>query len=48
MSKVRYFLCHCLGWHKPVDKVEFDGRAWLSKCKYCGKDIMENNQGNWI
>lgn len=48
MMKIRYFLCRCFGWHKPEEKVAFDGCTWHSKCKYCGKEIMEDSQGNWF
>lgn len=39
-------------WHKPDDTHEI----WTDKygvnthavCKYCGKDIMQDSQGNWF
>lgn len=37
-----------LGWHKPTDEKEFDGCSLHSKCKYCGKEIMMDSQGNWF
>ena len=37
-----------LGWHKPTDEREFDGCSLQSKCKYCGKEIMQDSQGNWF
>lgn len=43
--------CHnALGWHKPDKNMEekFDGCSWHSLCKYCGKDIMKDSQGNWF
>lgn len=37
-----------LGWHKPTDEKEFDGCSLKSRCKYCGKEIMQDSQGNWF
>lgn len=37
-----------LGWHKPTDEKEFDGCNICSHCKYCGKEIMQDSQGNWF
>lgn len=38
-----------MGWHKPDEDYGegFDGISFTSKCKYCGKDIMQDSQGNW-
>lgn len=46
----KLFYHDILGWHMPdrsVDKT-FDGCSVHSKCKYCGKDIMQDSQGNWF
>lgn len=37
-----------LGWHKPIDEKYFDGYNTHSCCKYCGKEIMQDSQGNWF
>lgn len=37
-----------LEWHKPDDKQSFDGCSYHSICKYCGKEIMQDSQGNWF
>lgn len=38
-----------LGWHRPDDSPQqSDGCSIHSKCKYCGKDIMQDSQGNWF
>lgn len=37
-----------LGWHEPIDKEWFDGCNFCSHCKYCGKEIMQDSQGNWF
>ncbi len=39
-----------LGWHQPdTNKVQwFDGCSEHATCKYCGRDIMRDSQGNWF
>ena len=44
----KWFYHDVLGWHKPTDEKEFDGCSLHSKCKYCGKEIMQDSQGNWF
>lgn len=35
--------------HMPDDsKQTFDGCSMHATCKYCGKDIMQDSQGNWF
>lgn len=42
-------LCHDIyGWHEPADKVGFDGASFTAVCKYCGKPILQDSQGNWF
>ena len=38
-----------IGWHQPADESNsrFDGLSFHCTCKYCGKDIMQDSQGNW-
>lgn len=40
-----------LSWHMPTDNKEFylDGIIVIeeSTCKYCGKKIQQDSQGNW-
>lgn len=35
-------------WHMPIEGMFFDGCSWHSKCKYCGKEIMQDSQGDWF
>ena len=36
-------------WHLPSDEPqEFDGCNIHAKCKICGKNIMQDSQGNWF
>ena len=39
-----------LGWHQPdeIASVYFDGLSTHDICKHCGKDIMQDSQGNWF
>lgn len=38
-----------LGWHTPNDSPHyFDGCSEHATCKYCGKDIKQDSQGNWF
>lgn len=44
----KFFFHNVMGWHKPDDKQGFDGCSFISHCKYCGKEIMQDSQGNWF
>lgn len=35
-------------WHQPSEKQSFDGLSFHSKCKWCGKEILQDSQGNWF
>lgn len=48
MIKLRKFLCIIFGWHEPSDCIDIHGVNITSKCKYCGKHIMRDSQGNWF
>lgn len=37
-----------LQWHEPIDECGFDGCSFHSVCKHCGKEIMQDSQGNWF
>jgi len=40
-----------LGWHEPDESpndYDFDGCSFHATCKHCGKDIMQDSQGNWF
>ena len=47
-KRIRKFMCEVLGWHKPKDRMMFDGCNIHSVCRYCGKEIMQDSQGNWF
>lgn len=43
-----WFYHGILGWHKP-DKTQYnDGCSFHSHCRFCGKEIMKDSQGNWF
>ncbi len=47
MNKLRKFLCSVLGWHKVDMTAEgFNGVSCVEHCKYCGKRVMSDSQGN--
>lgn len=37
-------------WHTPDKEKEqyYDNLSLHATCKYCGKDIMQDSQGNWF
>ena len=39
-----------LGWHEPKEDADqtFDGVSVHCVCKHCGKEIMQDSQGNWF
>lgn len=43
-----YFRCKYLDWHRPASIEYHDAVNAESKCKYCGRSIMEDSQGNWF
>lgn len=48
-GKFKSFYHDILRWHKPSnDLYEFDGESIHSVCKHCGKEIMQDSQGNWF
>ena len=40
------------GWHNgkgvSSDGVKFDGCSVHARCSKCGKDVMQDSQGNWF
>lgn len=38
-----------MGWHLPEDeKKELLGVNIKSKCRFCGREIIQDSQGNWF
>lgn len=45
----KFYYHDVLEWHRPDNSPKsFDGLSVHAKCKYCGKDIMQDSQGNWF
>jgi hypothetical protein len=45
----KLFYHDILEWHLPDDKPQkFDGCSFHAHCKLCGKEIMQDSQGNWF
>lgn len=43
-----WFYHNVMKWHLPDDKPqEFNGCNVHAHCKFCGKEIMQDSQGNW-
>lgn len=46
---LKFFYHDFLGWHTPDDSPQwFDGCSEHTVCKHCGRDIMQDSQGNWF
>lgn len=51
--RIRRWMCEKLGWHKPKSGTEHyhpnDPLTFLlfAECKYCGRRITRDSQGNW-
>ena len=45
----KIFYHDILEWHLPNNSPQsYDGCSIHSTCKYCGKEIMQDSQGNWF
>ena len=46
----RFIYHDILGWHEPDKnaKIWNDGCSFRCRCKHCGKEIMQDSQGNWF
>lgn len=42
------FFHDTMGWHEPAKNITFNGISYCSHCKYCGKRIFQDSQGNWF
>ena len=51
--RIRRWMCEKLGWHKPKSGTENYQKKdqlmflLLAECKYCGRRITRDSQGNW-
>ena len=44
----KWLFHNILGWHKPIKEKTLNGINIISKCKYCGKEIIQDSQCNWF
>lgn len=46
----KWFYHGIMHWHMPREDEAntFDGLSEHNHCKYCGKEIMQDSQGNWF
>ena len=46
----KFFYHDVLLWHRPAkgEKQSYDGCSIHSICKYCGREVMQDSQGNWF
>ena len=47
-DKPKFIFHDLFGQHRPDIKMEQHGINTCSKCRLCGKDIMQDSQGNWF
>ena len=40
------WLCK-MSWHQSPKSFGFDGCSLNGKCPRCGKDVLQDSQGNW-
>jgi len=42
--------CEFFAWHYVNDdeKPDFDGVSFKAKCSRCGKEVLQDSQGNWF
>ncbi len=41
--------CKYMGWHNGRGgQKSFDGCSQHATCSWCGKDVMQDSQGNWF
>lgn len=46
---LKFYYHDLLGWHRPDDSpMTLDGITVHATCRYCGRDIMRDSQGNWF
>ena len=42
------WFCKFWGWHKKPDFVGNDGCSNNGRCPRCGKEVLQDSQGNWF
>jgi hypothetical protein len=48
----KWYACDCMGWHKRPNNIVNNGHAGFvhnnGTCPKCGKEVMQDSQGNWF
>jgi hypothetical protein len=44
----KWYACDAMGWHKAPNAIGFDGASNNGECPRCGKEVMQDSQGNWF
>ena len=47
-KKTKKPLACCLGYHRPIGKIDFDGCSLICHCKKCDSKLLQDSQGNWF
>jgi len=48
-KRVRHWCCRELGWHDGSRSIlEFDGISIHGRCRFCGRQVMMDSNGNWF
>lgn len=42
------WFCDKMGWHLPPKAQGFNGCSFNGTCPRCGKEVMQDSQGNWF
>lgn len=42
------WFCHKMGWHLRPKELGFDGCSCFGTCPRCGKEVLQDGQGNWF
>lgn len=40
--------CDIMGWHLAPTSQGFDGCSFNGTCPRCGKEVLQDGQGNWF
>lgn len=43
-----WFYHGIIGWHKPTKEFHYNGNFFVSRCRFCGKEITLSDKGAWI
>ena len=42
------WFCRRIGWHLRPNEIGFDGCSLNGICPRCGKEVLQDSQGNWF